>query len=173
MDPFVGQLALVGFNFAPTQWQIASGQLMSISQNAALFSLLGTMYGGDGRSTFGLPNLQGNIPLGFGQGPGLSYYDQGEVGGTQSVTLLASQTPSHTHSVLAAGGRADQPTPGGNSIGDARDAGSLFAAVAPTTAMNSGAISPFTGGSQPHNNMMSFLAMNWIIALTGVFPARS
>lgn len=103
-DPFLGQLMLVGFNFAPIGWQLAQGQTIAISQYTALFSLIGTYYGGNGTSTFQLPNMQGNVAIGMGQGPGLSLYDIGEVGGSSTVTLLASTTPAHTHAANGTGG---------------------------------------------------------------------
>jgi microcystin-dependent protein len=172
-NPFLGELRLVGFSFAPTGWAFAGGQLLSISQNTALFSLLGTYYGGDGRSTFGLPNLQNSVAIGFGQGPGLSLYDLGETGGVNQVTLLPTTTPSHNHSVLEGGdGTLANPSP--NSFSNARDAGgSLYsnAVSAPPAKMYPSAVSPF-GSGQPHNNLMPFLALNWIIAMQGVFPQR-
>jgi microcystin-dependent protein len=174
MDPFVGQLALVGFNFAPYGWQVAAGQLLPLSSNTALFSLLGTYYGGDGRTTFALPNLQGNVALGYGQGTGLSNYDLGQRGGSPSVTLLSSETPNHTHALMASGSRGNVAAPAGNSFSDAKEAGSLYTpTTTPATAMSASAVSTFPGGSQPHNNMMSFLGMYWIIAMVGVFPQRS
>jgi microcystin-dependent protein len=171
-DPFVGQLALVGFNFNPRGWQIAAGQLIPISQNTALFSLLGTQYGGDGRSTFALPNMQGNVPIGFGQGAGLSDYSQGETGGVSNVTLLASETPNHNHAAMARSVLADQTTPVGHSLADNKT-GNLYTSTAtPLTQMATGALPPFSGGNQPHQNMMPYLGMYWIIAFQGVFPPR-
>ncbi len=173
MDPFVGQLALVGFNFNPVGWQIAAGQLLSISQNTALFSLLGTYYGGDGRSNFALPNLQGNVALGYGQSLGGSDYVIGEQGGSPTVTLLPTETPGHTHSVQSASLRGNLPTPGTNAFSDAKETGNLYATVTtPPAAMSPNAVSPFPGGSQPHNNRMPYVGMYWIIAMQGVFPAR-
>jgi microcystin-dependent protein len=171
-NPFIGQLTLVGFNFAPLGWALAAGQILPLSQNTALFSLLGTMYGGDGRSNFGLPNLQGNAAIGFGQSPGLSYYDQGEVGGTQAVTLLATETPSHGHTPMSVARPATQTVPGGNSFAESTSGSVYSASASPLTPMSQSAISPF-GGNQPHNNLMPYLGLNWIIALQGVFPARS
>jgi microcystin-dependent protein len=171
-DPFVGQLNLVGFNFAPTGWAIAAGQLLPLRQNTALFSLLGTMYGGDGISTFGLPNLQGRLALGFGQSPGFSLYVQGEVGGEPSVTLLPAQTPNHNHTANGAAGRGKN-TPVANAFADST-AGAVYSnSTSPLTAMSASAIPPFAGGNLPHNNMMPYQALNWIIALQGIFPPRS
>jgi microcystin-dependent protein len=172
-SPFLGQLMLAGFNFAQVGWATATGQLLPISSNTALFSLLGTFYGGDGRSTFGLPNMQGNVAIGFGQSPGLSLYDIGETGGSQTVTLLQSEVPAHSHSVQGAGGKANGSTPVGNSLADAKEApGNLYSnATTPLVNMSTSAISSF-GGSQPHNNMMPYLALNWVIAMQGIFPSR-
>jgi microcystin-dependent protein len=172
-EPFVGQLALVGFNFAPVGWQLAQGQTVAISQNTALFSLLGTQYGGNGTSTFALPNLQGNVPVGAGQGAGLNLYTQGETGGSSTVTLLASETPSHNHTCMAKSALPDATTPVGNSLADNKT-GNLYTATAtPLTAMAPAALATFNGGSQPHSNMMPYLGMYWIIAFNGVFPSRS
>lgn len=171
MDPFVGQLLLVGFNFPPTGWALCQGQLMPISQNTALFSLLGTYYGGDGKSTYGLPNLQGNVAIGQGQGPTLANYSIGETGGTPTVTLIASQMPQHSHTPQGYGGRSgDQSTPAGNALSDTNVG--IYASGAATVAMNANAIQP-NGGNAAHNNMMPFLTLNWVIALRGVFPSRS
>jgi microcystin-dependent protein len=171
-DPFVGELMLVAFNFNPVGWQLAQGQLVSISQNAALFSLLGTQYGGNGTSNFALPNLQGNIPVGAGQGAGLNQYFQGETGGSSTVTLLASETPNHNHTCMAKSVLADQTTPIGGSLADSK-AGSMYTSTpTPLTAMAATALPVFNGGSQPHQNMMPYLGMYWIIAFQGVFPAR-
>jgi len=172
-DPFVGQLALVGFNFNPVGWQFAAGQLVSISQNTALFSLLGTQFGGNGTSNFQLPNLQDAVAVGFGQGAGLSQYFQGETGGAPTVTLLASETPSHNHTCMARAINADQTSPVGNSLADSKT-GNLYSSTAtPLTPMAPTALPPFNGGGQPHTNMMPYLGMYWIIAFQGVFPARS
>ncbi len=173
MDPFVAEIRIFGFNFAPLGWALCNGQLMPISQNTALFSLLGTTYGGDGRSTFGLPNMQGNAPMHPGQGPGLSLHDLGEIGGSETVTLLESGIPTHSHAVQAF------PNPGNANTADptlslARSKGGA-AYKAPTANVvnfNFNALSP-GGGNQPHNNMMPYLTLNFCIALQGVFPPRS
>jgi microcystin-dependent protein len=172
-EPFLGQLSLVGFNFAPIGWQIANGQILPISQYSALFSLLGTYYGGNGTSNFALPNLQGSIPVGAGQGPGLGNYLVGETGGAINVTLIPNQMPSHTHHVMADTTPANQQTPAGNALAKCgSSAGNLYTtSTTPSVAMNPAMISPY-GSSQPHNNMMPYLTMYWIIAMTGVFPAR-
>ena len=166
-DVFVGSLMLVPYNFAPTGYAFCQGQLMHISQNTALFSLLGTMYGGDGKTTFALPDLQGSVGIGFGQGPGLSDYAQGETGGDQAVTLLTSDVPSHQHGLMASTFGATSSAPNGNSMGSAK----MYSDQPPTVQMNGNAVSP-QGRDQPHNNLMPYQALNWIIALQGVFPPR-
>jgi microcystin-dependent protein len=171
-EPFVGQLSLVGFNFPPIGWALAQGQLLPITQNAALFSLLGTTYGGNGTSNFALPNLQGRVALGFGQAPGLSLYDLGEQGGEQTVTLLTSQTPPHTHTAQCAAAGAAQANPVGNSFAEKSDAGNIYGSPStPPATMSASAVS-VAGGNLPHNNLMPYLTLNWIVALQGIFPAR-
>jgi microcystin-dependent protein len=171
-DPFVAEIRIYPFNFAPKGWAFCDGQLLPISQNTALFSLLGTTYGGDGKSNFALPNMQGNAPMHPGQGPGLSLHDLGETGGSETVTLLESEIPAHTHSLNAQGAPADTNVPVGFSI--ARVIGAtpyLPPAGAPLVAMSDNALPP-AGGDQPHNNMQPYLTLNFCIALQGVFPAR-
>ena len=173
-EPFVGQLMLAGFNFAPRGWALCAGQLMSISQNTALFSLLGTYYGGDGKTSFGLPNLQACCAVGMGQGPGLSPYDIGQTGGSQTVTLLTSEVPGHSHTANAGTVRADESAPGGYAFAQS-GAGNIYnnTAGASTVAMNQNTLIPSVGANQPHNNMMPYLTLNWVIALQGIYPARS
>jgi microcystin-dependent protein len=171
-DPFVAEIRVVGFNFAPLGWATCDGQLMPISQNTALFSLLGTTYGGDGKSTFALPDLQGRAPMHPGQGAGLSLRDLGEEGGTETVTLLQNEMPVHTHALsanaLPASASLAAPTQGlGRSVG-----GSAYKASPPATAAMSPQAVGLTGGDSPHNNLMPYLTLNYIIALQGVFPAR-
>ncbi len=174
-DPFVAEIRIFPFNFAPKGWAFCDGQLLPISQNTALFSLLGTTYGGDGKSTFALPNMQGNAPMHPGQGPGLSLHDLGEESGTQFVTLLQSEIPIHQHNVgRAANVTGDQVTPGGAvwaMSGAGRGAAALYIAGPPTGKVNPNSLG-LTGGSQPHNNMQPFLTLSFCIALQGVFPAR-
>jgi microcystin-dependent protein len=174
MDPFVGQLSLVGFNFPPTGWASAAGQLMPISQNTALFSLLGTYYGGDGRSTFALPNLQETCAVGQGQSSAGSQYYIGQTGGEPNVTLLATEVPPHTHTAHADVTIADQISPSGNAFARPNPStGNLYSKnTSPLVGMNPNSLSP-AGSNMPHNNMMPYLALNWIIALQGVFPPRS
>jgi microcystin-dependent protein len=171
-DPFVGELRLVAFNFNPVGWQIAAGQIVSISQNTALFSLLGTNYGGNGTSNFQLPNMQGNVPIGAGQSPGLSQYFQGETGGTSTVTLLATETPNHNHTCMVKSIVSNQTTPVGNSLCDSKPGNLYNNTATPLLQMSPTSLPIFNGGSQPHENMMPYLGMYWIIAFTGVFPAR-
>jgi len=173
-NPFVAEIRIFAGNFAPKGWALCNGQLMPISQNTALFSLLGTTYGGDGKSNFALPNLQGSAPMQQGQGPGLSLRDLGETGGEQTVTLLQTEMPSHPHTAQAssAGGLA---TPVNNSWGGSlKGQVGAYAASAPNTnvPMNPFALS-ISGGNLPHNNMQPYLGLTFIIALQGVFPARS
>lgn len=177
-NQFLGQVMLVSFNFAPRGWQQCNGQLLPISSNTALFSLLGTNYGGDGRSSFGLPDLQGRCAVGFGQGPGLSPYDLGQTGGSVSVALASSNIPAHTHAVKAIEGRAQSAsTPAGNFFGEvsATEVGNIYDSnpAAPFLAMSPSTLGPSAGGGVPHPNMMPYLALNWIISLQGVFPQRS
>src|ERR1041385_7438088 len=173
-DQFVAEIRIFPFNFAPKGWAFCDGQLLPISQNTALFSLLGTTYGGDGKSTFGLPNLQGCAPMQQGQGPGLSLRDLGETAGEQSVTLLQTEMPAHTHGVLAASA-TDSGSPANCAWGSGQKGFSnVYATLPPSPNVQ---MSPFgtsiAGGSLPHNNMMPFLGLNYCIALQGIFPPRS
>lgn len=173
MDPFVAEIRIFAGNFAPTGWALCNGQLMPISQNTALFSLLGTTYGGDGKSNFALPNLQGSAPMQQGQGPGLSLRDLGETGGEQNVTLLETEIPAHNHTVVGSSGSAGQSSPAGNAWASAPfGRPSIYAVSGANVQMNPSAAS-LTGGNLPHNNMMPYLGLNFIIALQGVFPPRS
>lgn len=167
-DPFIGEIRNFGFSFAPTGWAQCWGQLMSISQNTALFSLLGTMYGGDGRTTFGLPDLRGRTSISLGQGPGLTGRDQGEVGGEEQVTLNPQQLPAHNHSVGAASSAASKNP--ANAVPGFTSGGSSYAATADVT------MSPQMvgggGNGQPHDNMQPYLVTNWCIATEGIYPSR-
>jgi microcystin-dependent protein len=173
-NPFVAEIRIFPFNFAPKGWAFCNGQLLPISQNTALFSLLGTTYGGDGKSNFALPNLQGSAVLAPGQGPGLSLYDLGETGGEQTVTLLQTEIPSHNHPTNCANTDGAQPSPQNNVWGDVggRNVKVYATAAGNTVVMNPAAIAP-TGGSVPHNNMPPYLALNFCISLQGVFPPRT
>jgi microcystin-dependent protein len=168
MDPFLGQLMLVPYNFAPRGWAFCNGQIMSIAQNTALFSLLGTTYGGNGQTTFALPDLRGRVAISSGQGPGLQNYSLGEIAGSENVTLISSQMPAHTHVVGASTGSA-QATPDNAFPGS--DTSTQIYDLAASTTMNPQMIQP-SGGSQPHENRQPYLALNYIIALQGIFPSR-
>lgn len=172
-DPFVAEIRIYPFNFAPKGWAFCDGQLLPLSQNTALFSLLGTTYGGNGKSNFGLPNMQGNAPMHPGQGPGLSLHDLGETSGSDTVTLLESEMPWHSHPVESVPGNfsANTNVPTNNAFGKAAQ-GNAYTAAANTVFLASQAISP-AGGDQPHNNMQPYLTLNFCIALQGVFPPRT
>jgi microcystin-dependent protein len=169
-DPFVGEIRIVGFNFAPKGWATCDGQLLPISQNTALFSLLGTYYGGDGKSTFALPNLKGSAPINQGQGNGLSNRDLGETGGSQSVTLLTTETPAHTHGLTALTDPGDLKDPTNHVLARTTN-GAAYVPQAAQVAMNPQGLG-ITGSGLPHNNMQPYLTMNFIIAMQGIFPQR-
>jgi microcystin-dependent protein len=172
-DPFVAEIRIFPFNFAPNGWAWCDGQLLPLSQNTALFSLLGTTYGGNGKSNFALPDLQGNAPMFWGQGPGLSLYDLGQTGGSQTVTLLESEIPSHSHGLMAAAQIATSGVPS-PSVGLGRSRGmNLYQSntTQNVVQMSPSALGP-AGGSLPHNNMMPYLTIYFCIALQGVFPPR-
>jgi microcystin-dependent protein len=173
-DPFVAEIRVVGFNFAPQGWATCDGQLLPISQNTALFSLLGTMYGGNGVSTFALPNIAGQTVVGVGQGPSLSNYDQGQTGGSETVQLRESEIPAHIHTVVADGSDLANQTAATPSRALARSrpgrryqttTGSNLVATAPQSVQPAGA-------DVPHNNLPPMLVLNFIIAMQGVFPPR-
>jgi microcystin-dependent protein len=171
-DPFVAEIRIFPFNFAPKGWAWCDGQLLPLSQNTALFSLLGTTYGGNGKSNFALPDLQGRAPMHPGQGPGLSLHDLGEPGGSETVTLLESEIPAHPHTARAVGGDpADlqAPTPA-RSIG--RSANGFAYVSGPANATMAPQVLAPAGGDQPHNNLMPYLTFYFNIALQGVFPPR-
>jgi microcystin-dependent protein len=167
-EPFIAEIRIVGFNFAPTGWATCDGQILSISQNTALFALLGTTYGGNGQTNFALPNLQGRAPLFWGQGPGLSNYVLGQSAGTDNVTLLSSELPAHSHGLQATTDPADSNDPTNAFLAKSSD-NTFVALSSPNAVMNPQAIS-LAGGSQPHNNLQPYLTLNFIIALAGVFP---
>ena len=167
-DPFVAEIRIFGFNFPPTGWAFCNGQLLPISQNTALFALLGTTYGGDGKTTFALPNLQGTAPMHPCQGPGLSVHDLGETGGTETVTLLESEIPAHSHATSMSLRPSDNLNPGGLALGTGNN---VYAAPANLVTMAPVMLAP-AGGDAPHNNMMPYLTLNFCIALQGVFPQR-
>jgi microcystin-dependent protein len=167
-DPFIAEIRIVGFNFAPRGWALCNGQLLPISQNTALFSLVGTTYGGNGTTNFALPNLQGSAPMHPGQGPGLTPRTLGETDGSETVSLLASEVPAHAHGFLAAGTDANTSSPANASpavaeVPQYRPSGD--------TSMAPAALGP-AGSGQPHNNMQPYLTLTFVIALQGVFPSR-
>ena len=170
-DPFVAEIRILGFNFAPKGWAACNGQLMPISQNTALFSLLGTTYGGDGKSTFGLPNLQGMAPMHWGNGPGLTQRDIGETNGSETVTLIGQEMPAHTHNLRAVNDVGDINDPTNNSIARSSGASVYNAANAPLVQMSAFAVGQM-GMGQAHNNMQPYLTLLFAIALQGVFPPR-
>jgi microcystin-dependent protein len=171
MDPFVAEVRIFPFNFAPTGWAFCDGQILPISQNTALFSLLGTTYGGNGQSTFALPDVQGRAAMHPGQGPGLSLYDLGQEGGSETVTLLQSEIPVHSHSLVASlsDGLFTQPSAQQFAQGVGIN---IWDTTAPTTTLANNALTP-AGGDLPHNNMQPYLTLNYCIALQGVFPPRT
>jgi microcystin-dependent protein len=169
-EPFLGEIRMFGFNFAPQGWAFCNGQLLPISQNTALFSLLGTQYGGNGQTTFALPDLRGRVAIHQGQGPGLSNYVIGQVSGTENTTLTSGQMPQHAHGVVANASPASSGRPDGAV--PARASGDIYAAAPDGTAMNAGMIG-VAGGSQPFNNLQPFLVVTFCIALQGIFPSRN
>ncbi|MBN2528191.1 MAG: phage tail protein [Deltaproteobacteria bacterium] len=188
-DPFIGEIKAFGFNFAPRGWALCNGQILPINQNTALFSLLGNIYGGDGRTTFALPDLRGRAPIHFGQGPGLSYFPQGIPSGVESVTLTATEMPSHTHNITmesiqarlkGVADEAENKTISASSALAQPETAEIYSNETPTVEMNPESISISgsasclpTGGSLGHYNVSPCLAVNWCIALTGIFPSRS
>jgi microcystin-dependent protein len=169
-NPYLGEIRIFPYNFAPSGWAICEGQVLSISQNTALFALIGTFYGGNGTSTFALPDLRGRVPLGQGQGVGLSSFTVGQVGGVEDVTLITSQIPAHNHPVTASEHKGTSHDAGGNvlALGTKHE----FATAPDGTIMNAAMISP-TGGGAPHENHQPYLALTPCIALQGIFPSRN
>lgn len=182
--PFVAEIRMFGFNFAPTGWALCNGQLLPISQNTALFSLLGTTYGGDGKTTFALPNLQGSVPMHIGRnqpGPGLSVYDLGQAAGSPNVSLLQTEMPAHSHTPMVSSTQGTLPdagpanqlaAPAKGNIVVGMSQGKFYSTGAPAAAMALQSVGA-VGGNLPHNNCMASLVLNYCIALQGVFPARN
>lgn len=170
-EPFVAEVRIFAGNFAPRGWAFCNGQLLPVSQNTALFSLIGTTYGGDGRTTTALPDLQGRAPMHPGRGPGLTSRRLGQRGGSETVTLAEIQMPNHTHPMVADPNPAEQVTPVNNAL--ARSVGGSIYGPANNLVSFNAATMPSAGGSQPHNNLQPFLALNFIIALVGLYPSRS
>ncbi|MGH7741130.1 MAG: phage tail protein [Candidatus Eiseniibacteriota bacterium] len=171
VDPFLGELSLVAFNFAPTGWAMCNGQLIPIIQNTALFALLGTQYGGDGVSTFALPDLRGRVPIHIGQGPGLTNYAQGETGGSEGVTMLQSQMPQHTHAVNASSANGTSASPAAGVPAFNASGVPSYSPSGNGAQMYAGMIAT-VGNSLPHENRQPYLALNWIICVSGIFPTR-
>ncbi|MBK6576074.1 MAG: phage tail protein [Sandaracinaceae bacterium] len=168
--PFIAQISLFAGTFAPRGWMFCNGQTLPIQQYTALFALIGTTYGGNGQTTFALPDLRGRVPLGTQQGPGLSNYSLGQMSGTETVTLLSTQIPAHNHALQASTAAPSTPTPANASLptGSSR----IYAAGGASQTLNPTSIGN-AGGSQPHENMQPYLALNYIIAIEGVFPSRN
>lgn len=179
-EPFLGQVTCYGFNYAPKNWALCQGQILSISQYTALFSLLGTSFGGNGQSNFGLPNLQGSVPIAYGQGPGRPVYAIGETGGQSSVTVGANELGPHGHAFNATSNTATATASQNNQFGKPQrgspkagfDLGLIYSPGAPDTRLAPGSVG-LTGGGGAHNNMQPYLALNYCIALVGIFPSRS
>lgn len=170
-DQYLGEIRMFGGNFAPYGWALCNGQLLAISQNTALFSLIGTYYGGDGVTTFALPNLQSRVAIHQGQGVGLSPYVIGQVGGTENVTLNSQQMPQHNHNMNVFNGPAGTNRAGGAYLADS-SSGNVYTTGNPNATLNSNAIT-LNGGSQPHNNIQPYLCITFIIALQGIYPSRN
>lgn len=168
--PYVGEIKMFGGNFAPAGWMLCDGSLLSISENETLFTLIGTTYGGDGMETFALPDLRGRIPAHMGAGPGLSTYTLGESFGSEQVTLTNQQMPGHSHTMMASTNVGGRTSPTGNVVARSTNA-DIYSGDAPNGTMAGTAVST-TGGSQPHNNLMPTLCVNFIISLYGIFPSR-
>jgi microcystin-dependent protein len=172
MDPFVAEIRIFPFNFAPKGWAFCDGQLLPLSQNTALFSLLGTTYGGDGKSNFALPDMQGNAPMHPGQGPGLSLHDLGETGGSDTVTLLDSEMPAHSHAFMASNADSNSQGPAQSLLAGGVGGISMYAVPGAQAQLNPNVLAP-AGGNQPHNNLQPYLTLNFCIALQGVYPPRT
>ncbi|PCJ07441.1 MAG: phage tail protein [Rhodobacteraceae bacterium] len=167
--PFIGEIIMFGGNFAPRDWALCDGQLLAITSNSALYSILGTTYGGDGRNTFGLPDLRGRVPMHAGSGPGLTSRPLGQTGGEQTVTLGITQIPPHTHKPRATDQQANEQLPGAHVMGDDGNAIPIYSNT-PTTEMQD---TTSAGGGQAHDNMQPYQVVNFIIALQGTYPSRS
>lgn len=170
-DPFVAEIRIFPFNFPPKGWAFCDGQILPLSQNTALFSLLGTTYGGDGKSNFALPNMQGNSPMHPGQGPGLSLHDLGETGGSETVDLLQTEMPSHPHALMASYSDGSDTKPANELF--AQGVGVQIWGTAATNTQLAPTAIGVTGGGLPHNNMQPYLTLNFCIALQGVYPPRT
>lgn len=172
LDPFISEIFMGGLNFAPRGYALCQGQIMSIAQNTALFSLLGTTYGGNGQTTFALPDLRGRVPMGQGQGPGLTSRTLGEVGGAENVTLLTTQIPSHNHQFNAVSDAGDTSAPSGAYLANTGALDKEYKTSGTIVQMNPSSVGA-TGGSQPHSNIQPYLVLNFYIATEGIFPSRN
>ena len=176
-EPFIAEIRMFAGNFAPRGWAFCNGQIMSIAQNTALFSLLGTTYGGNGQTTFGLPDLRGRVPVGMGQGPGLPNITEGEMAGEPNHTLNSNEMPAHTHTaqvtVKASSAEADSTSPNGKVLASPEQAAIYGNGPGDVTMSSPNVNTSVAGGNQPHNNMQPYLGMNYIIALEGIYPSRN
>src|SRR6266545_3110394 len=175
-EPFIGEIIMFAGNFAPRGWAFCSGQILPIAQNTALFSILGTTFGGNGQTNFALPDLRGRVPIHPGQGPGLSNYGLGQTCGEETHTLITSDMPAHNHAAQASGVAAggNSGSPGGNTWASSSNRDGIYNNAAPDSPMATNNITVgITGGSQPHNNLQPYLGINFIIALEGIFPSRN
>jgi microcystin-dependent protein len=171
-EPFISEIYMGGLNFAPRGYALCQGQLMSIAANTALFALVGTTFGGNGTTTFGLPDLRGRVPMGQGNGPGLTPRSLGELGGTENVTLLTTQIPSHTHQYNAVSDAGDTAAPSGAYLANTGALDKEYKTSGTIVPMNTNAVGA-TGGSQPHGNIQPYLVLNFYIATEGIFPSRN
>jgi microcystin-dependent protein len=172
-EPFLAEVRILPYTFAPVGWVICAGQILPISQNTAVFSLLGTNYGGNGTTNFALPNLQGRVVAGVGQGPGLSPYNPGDNAGVESVTLTAPQLAVHNHAAAAIHDAGNTYSPAGDAwSADGANRAKIYGSGDPAVPMGANALAP-AGGNQPHNNLQPYVAINYCIAMQGVFPPRS
>jgi len=170
-EPYVGEIRMFGGNFAPQGWAFCDGQLLAVNSNDALFSLLGTIYGGDGRTTFGLPDMRGRVPVHMGSGPGLSPRQIGSHGGAEQVTITPAELPSHTHTMTGAADIGNDPNPAGKYLATTSIAAPYFEG-APDASMSGSAIATDDGGQTGHNNVQPFMCVNFIICLYGIYPSR-
>ena len=180
MDPFIGQISLLACNFAPQGWALCQGQVLSISQNTALFALLGINFGGDGKTNFQLPDLRRRAPIGFGQGPGLSAYGIGQTGGGETISISSANYPVHSHTLFAAASAATGNAPNGLFEAQGQTGGrggtvnlAAYSGSGTATTLAAAALTAAPGGGQPHNNLQPYLALNFCIALQGIFPSRN
>jgi microcystin-dependent protein len=174
-SPFLGEIRPWACNFAPRGWAMCQGQLLSISQNTALFALIGTFYGGNGTTNFALPDLRGRVPMKFGTDPSGNIYNIGEVAGEENITLLSTQMPIHTHTLSGTSVNTNRSKPAdGCALGTSTGGNAYYAASnSSLTPINPGTVSTYTGGNQPHSNVQPYQAINWCIAMNGIFPSRN